>query len=246
MKNFDFINSVFEQFCNELEKRTNILTEDNVRYYWFSEMLKHDNDLNNYTLEHPYKGLLCNSSELQDPHRKELDLLYQNRNVAICFEMKFHRKNTKSDFAHTDAAGSIFNDLQRLKGLKENENKDFQCLFLYVTDDEMDSYFQNTSHQNNEYRIELNRFYNSSQKGNESYSFNKSDVPKTFWEQAFRSFNSQQESIQINLKLLKEKDLTIQNYPISEEKNESEGLTKAAVKFYIRLYEVLKDIHSHS
>lgn len=48
------ISKVFKTFVGEIRKRTNIMTEDNIRYYWFASMLTQDKELNNYTLEYPY------------------------------------------------------------------------------------------------------------------------------------------------------------------------------------------------
>ena len=48
------IQQLFDDFCKELSQRQDIMTEDNIRYYWFAKMLVQDGVLDNYTLEKPY------------------------------------------------------------------------------------------------------------------------------------------------------------------------------------------------
>lgn len=81
-------NKVFTDFCNALSRRTRNLTEDNVRYYWFANMLKQDSELDNYCLEEQYNPNLCQALNLG---HAELDLHYEGGIDNLCFEMKLHR-----------------------------------------------------------------------------------------------------------------------------------------------------------
>ena len=152
------IESVFDTFCAELEKREGIITEDNIRYYCFASMLNEDDQLNHYTLEYPY------SEQCGDLQNEELDMLYQSDDETWCFEMKFHRNGeSESTYAHTDAAGSLFNDLLRLQALKQNAKwKNARYFFLYVTDSEMYNYLtagkECKGGLNKEYRAKLKEF----------------------------------------------------------------------------------------
>lgn len=168
------ITEVFKAFVGELKKRTCLMTEDNVRYYWFASMLLQDNNLNNYTLEHPYNG---------DLKGKELDLLYEDTKTRWCFEMKFHRNPGRSAFPHTDSAGDIFSDINRLPFFyNENPSKNNFLYFLYVTDYAMHQYLSNISSrstENAEYRQELKKFYNARLGDVFSVEYYKKS-PKTF------------------------------------------------------------------
>ena len=170
---------VFNQFCDYLLNRTGIMTEDNIRYYWFASMLRQDKDLNHYTLEKPYQTL----------SGKEMDLSYQDNNDELYFEIKFHRDNGKSDYPHTSAAGEIFDDLQRLKSIKTSIPQS-HCYFLYVTDDIMHNYF--TNNQTNtyvKYRNNLKCFYEAAKNSIINLKFDPVDTPKTFMERASKSFS---------------------------------------------------------
>lgn len=233
------IESVFDTFCAELEKREGIITEDNIRYYWFASMLNEDDQLNHYTLEYPY------SEQCGDLQNEELDMLYQSDDETWCFEMKFHRNGeSESTYAHTDAAGSLFNDLLRLQALKQNAKwKNARYFFLYVTDSEMYNYLtagkECKGGLNKEYRAKLKEFIELDAGQELSIDFrNIEDVPKTFIGSALTSFVKDaslehKDKIQIRRILLNRKQDNIQSQsPSLKEDNES--------KFcYARLYEIL-------
>lgn len=173
------LKKVFSNFCEELQKRTEFTSEDTIRYYWYISMLKNDPNLNNYILEAPY-GTLKN---------KELDLLYSDVTTPeyLAFEIKFHRKNKPSTFAHTDAAGAMFGDILRLQHVSFS-SKNGRRFFLYVTDSEMDKYLRNTS---NLYRKMLNDFYVMSPSHKLSLpSISHTDLPKTFLQNAYASLTT--------------------------------------------------------
>ncbi len=173
------IGKAFKQFCDDLQNRSGIMTEDNIRYYWFATMLRQDKDLNHYTLEEPYQTL----------SGKEMDLHYQDNNDELYFEIKFHRNNGQSDYHHTFAAGEIFDDLQRLKSIKISRPQS-HCYFLYVTDDIMHNYFTNNQKNTNvTYRNNLKCFYDVAKNSNINLKFDPNDTPKTFMERALKSLS---------------------------------------------------------
>lgn len=184
------VSQALQLFCNNLMKRQTLTTEDNVRYYWLQAMLKQDASLNNYTLEYPYVGhnLLCTNIHLQG---KELDLLYEGKDangkdVCFCFEIKFHHCNNKSTLAHTDMAGSLFNDLLRLENISSyKQGFSVRRFLLYVTDDEMDRYLNNNS---NVYRANLQQFY-MGHANTQLPSIVFQNSPKTFYESATKSLS---------------------------------------------------------
>lgn len=191
------ISKVFKTFVREIRKRTNIMTEDNIRYYWFASMLKQDEELNNYILEHPYN----NEPELM---RKELDLLYKGPQVHLCFEMKFHRKSKDTTFPHTNAAGAIFSDINRLPFFQTGDDskaeQEIIRYFLYITDDTMHSYLSNISETKSlsEYREGLQKFYTANI--GESFSIiYPEDTPITFFKKLRRFNNTETSSPKITL-----------------------------------------------
>lgn len=173
------IHHIFEKFCSQINKRKGFMSEDNIRYYWFASMLDQDKELNHYTLEEPYIDL----------PRKELDLLYDGDNEIWCFEMKFHRHDTKSTFAHTMSAGEIFDDLQRLKYFRSASNKRVRRFFLYVSDSEMNEYFVGKNSSSNTYRKEIKKIFEGK---STCISLRKENVPKTFWKEAFKSLPTEE------------------------------------------------------
>lgn len=186
------IDKIFDDFCNLLGKREKIMTEDNIRYYWFTAMYQKDDELNHYTLEEPYDKTIL--------PKKELDLLYADGKEQWAMEMKFHRYSLDSAFAHTDAAGAILNDLNRLQYAPiRKEGGSIRRFFLYVTDDEMDEYFRVEKNiwQNKTFRNQLRRFYTMEENiptiiRFEENTLNKIDkndhFPATFTGKAFDSF----------------------------------------------------------
>lgn len=255
------IDKVFDTFCDKLKKRKELMTEDNVRYYWFVAMRDVEGntfDLNHYTMEFPYDTRAFSKSSLG---RKELDLLYDDGEECICMEIKFHRNpDEKSVYAHPDAAGSLFNDLIRLSIFRPGEayngarnTLDFQKrkvrrLFLYVTDAEMDAYLSWKKEGNN-YREELNLFYNhdADKEWFHPAFYEIDSVTKTFKVTALKSFakftkeednveevwNKQKYPIP-NIKLLKKLDIPSTN-------NQQEQILSPSYRgkaCHVRLYEV--------
>lgn len=182
---------VFIDFVNALACRTILLTEDSVRYSFFACMLKQDPDLNHYTMERPYQSFEdVDMSPLSDG-KKELDMFYafeDSLTDVLCIEFKFHRKSD-STFAHTDAAGSIVNDIHRLQLIQSPNERMFRRLMVYVTDNEMHNYFSKET-KNDKYRQHLKEFYELPQDQSRHFQFDSSIAPKTFMVSASHSFRN--------------------------------------------------------
>ncbi|MBQ0136880.1 MAG: hypothetical protein KBS40_02595 [Bacteroidales bacterium] len=233
------IDKVFKIFCDNLFQRKELMTEDNVRYYWFASMLREDPVLEHYTMEYPYNTKVFEQTKNQA--KKELDFLYINGNESYCMEIKFHRNpDPKATFAHTDAAGSLFNDIIRLslfepgKAFSEQKHTcilppETKRLFLYVTDEEMDKYLENETGftLNQKYREKLKEFYIPNGEAYQSFEFN--DVPKTFKNSALDALDSNKYNLSSipGIKLLKQG--MYENIESESFKNKS---------CHIRLYEV--------
>lgn len=211
---------LFTDFTSELQKRTYYLTEDSVRYIFFACMLKQDDSLDNYILELPYDlstvgtpihihispGLASPSIPKHNP-QQELDMYYHDKanNESWCIEIKFHRNPLKkSAFAHTDAAGRIFNDIKRLQLIQHLPGHTIRRLFVYVTDDEMHNYYNvgSMAYNNKDYRHLLKLFYNSPLNTTQSFSFDKNriPIPHFFLDSANDSFASHVNPLTINVK----------------------------------------------
>lgn len=170
MINLTLLASRFEL---EIKTRLPFLTEDSVRYIFFKCMLNQDNNTNHYVLELPYSmmdgkqtPLFVPSGSIQTSSsvfNQELDLFYDDGNQCICVEFKFHRNPLNNPrYAYTNAAGSIFNDINRL-GLISCNRELFHRIVVYVTDDEMHKYlsFSSGSRINTVYRNGLKTVYNA-------------------------------------------------------------------------------------
>jgi len=203
------INKVFTDFCNALSQRTRPLTEDNIRYYWFANMLRQDSDLNNYCLEEQYNPNLCNTLNLG---HAELDLHYDGGTKVIgstdgtdnlCFEMKLHRF-TGSTLTYTENVGKVLNDLRRLNAITLPGSRK---LFLYVTDGAMEAHLLKATAGINSfptYRSQVSGLFSLSLNQTISLTFSASQVPATFWREAAKSVpvTHPASSFSLNLELL--------------------------------------------
>lgn len=186
------INTVFTDFCSALSQRTKSLTEDNIRYYWFANMLKQDSDLNHYCLEEQYNPNLCKNINLG---HAELDLHYDaSSNVIgsgvgsdnLCFEIKMHRF-TGSTLTYTENVGKVINDFLRLNAISLAGARK---LFLYVTDDMMEAHLlkATTSIKSLQaYRSQVSSLFSIEKNQTKSMTFYNDQVPKTFWSRADQS-----------------------------------------------------------
>ena len=216
------IGVVFNQFCNLLQNRTGIMTEDNIRYYWFVSMLNQDPILNNYTLEQPYSD---NPIQVKILPNEELDLLYGSSAEIFCFEIKLHKEPKQTTLAETSAAGDIFNDIQRLQQIPQSvKGVATRHFFLYVTDDIMHNYFISKGQQNPFFGQQLNDFYNA--RINNPINLNFASAPKSFLNSANNSFKNNPNPITLfNLRLLHYRDFSL-------------GCSSFNGKCHVRLYEI--------
>ena len=225
------INKVFTDFCNALSQRTRPLTEDNIRYYWFANMLRQDSDLNNYCLEEQYNPNLCNTLNLG---HAELDLHYDGGTKVIgstdgtdnlCFEIKMHRF-TGSTLTYTENVGKVINDLRRLGAINLPGSRK---LFLYVTDEVMEAHLLKATAGINSlsaYRSQVSGLFSLAPGQAKSLTFSEFQVPAIFWRRAVQSLPvpGSARSFSLNLALLD--SATIQ-YP-----------SASSPTLHIRLFEV--------
>lgn len=159
------------------------MTEDTVRYLFFLAMLMQDPTVDHYILENPYPASLLPN--------KELDLTYEDNTGIMNFEIKFSRQVRTSQTAHSDVAGSLINDLMRLRLLPSARNgKPTRNFFLYVTDDDMARYLSRTPQLNISYRRELRKFFCMPKSKSTTLSF-PSTSPSTFRISATKSVSAQ-------------------------------------------------------
>lgn len=224
------LKNVFNSFCEELQKRNKITSEDTIRYYWYASMLEKDRELKHYTMEAPY-----NSPSLKKKRtvsKKELDLLYENEIEQWAIEIKFHRNPSKKTYACPDAAGSLIGDIVRLPYFKMKTQKETKRLMLYVTDSEMHEYLGNSSNLSSpSYRLMLKKFYDLELK--KIFSFptklkTNEKRTKTFYYSVYESFNNQPKLFSCqDVRLLAKADFKIQNSCFKDK------------ECHVRLYEVL-------
>lgn len=260
------LQKLMTEFASDLQERKGLLTEDSVRYYVFKAFLTQDSDLNNYTLELPYESISYDKKEnkygvrllegdgLERKNGKldqELDLYHSNYGEPICMEIKFHRHPSSVAFPHPQAAGSLFNDLQRLNLFEAVGCKKIHKLFLYVTDEEMNNYLgkevktkkinlEEEEKNKIEYRKSMNNFY-----APEIREFEFSIVkgaPETFVLSSLKSFAPiiDNENI-IDLEKMRTnvwKDLKL-NLLYKNDGLSCECPSIKGEKIFIRLYEVL-------
>lgn len=247
------LEKVFRDFCDSLQKRTCVTSEDTIRYYWFAAMLQNDADydLNNYSLEYPYllKEDIFSKDHKGNIAKKELDFLYNNGEECYCIEIKFHRNpDPDSTYAHPDAAGSLFNDLIRLSVFqpgkayeRSNEKvvmlpKTTRRFLLYVTDDEMNQYFTDNSRSQqcyiDGYRQPLRDFYKLNEGDIWTPSF-KEPIPETFKKSTLFSMADNLTLSKIpNIRLVCSCD------DLNVDSNSIKGESKNR-HCYVRLYEVV-------
>lgn len=216
------LNQLFFDFCRELGVRKHLLTEDNIRYYWFAQMLKQDQVLDHYCLEAPYSTWIPQNQAMQ---RKQLDLYYNDGNKDVHFvEMKFYRKVKGSSLTMTEDAGKLINDMYRLNTIPSSLGR---RLFLFVTDDCMENYLclntRTSNFGNLPFRLHLKEILTLQQDQTIDVSFeNKPDTPATFVKRAKLEVNL---STKLKVKMLEHKDNL---------------KTASVLNLHIRLYEIMK------
>lgn len=247
------LEKVFRDFCDSLQKRTCVTSEDTIRYYWFAAMLENDADydLKNYSLEYPYflKDDIFSKDQKGNIAKKELDFLYNNGEECYCIEIKFHRNpDPNSTYAHPDAAGSLFNDLIRLSVFQpgkayERSSEELMVLpeatrrfLLYVTDDEMNQYFTDNSRSQHcyldGYRQPLRDFYKLKEGDIWIPSF-KEPIPETFKKSTLFSMADN-----LTLSKIPNVRLVCSCDDLNVDSNSIKGESKNR-HCYVRLYEVV-------
>lgn len=216
------LNQLFNDLSADLQRRTVLMTEDTVRYYFYNCMLRQDKKINHYVLELPYQELLANPTRYcaQIPSttslirnskgslEQELDIYYEDPSIdSMCIELKFHRNAPHSSYAHTSAAGDLFNDLQRLQQIKPVKTI-CKRLLVYVTDDVMGNYLSGFSGSGKSGGIknpiagaELKKFYNNPTGVFQINIAHPTAAPNTFFTSSSKSFTSKS-SISIGLNMV--------------------------------------------
>lgn len=235
---------LFSDFLSKLLGRERLLTEDSVRYLFFSSMQAQDDNLNHYILELPYHEIETNPSYhlfinsgtnlLRDKNHhllQLLDLYYTNEDVVICVEFKFHRKGkicTSRD--RTSSAGKLFNDLRRLNEILPCIGVDLKRYLVYVTDDEMHNYFSGSIKRNTSYVKMLNEFYYANLEFPKSA--NQIIVPASFWKSANSSFNKNKSSTHKDLSF----EIAIRKvFDLDAPSN----CTSVSGSYHIKIYEIV-------
>lgn len=237
-------NLLFTDFSAKLLRRGHLLTEDSIRYLFFSSMLAQDGDFNHYILELPYHEIenpssypvfINNGTKLRRDKKNNLsqllDLYYTDKEVVICTEFKFHRKGkicTSRD--RTSSAGKLFNDLRRLNEILPCIGVDLKRYLVYVTDDEMHNYFSGSIKSNTSYVKMLNEFYYANLEFPKSA--NQIIVPASFWKSANSSFNKNKSSTHKDLSF----EIAIRKvFDLDAPSN----CTSVSGSYHIKIYEIV-------
>lgn len=128
------MDEIFNYFTEEIGQRLGSVftTEDSVRYTFFHALTsKSKVQPNDVILEFPHP--LIRNAQIDTYIPSGLD-------VKIAMEFKYDRR-TEATAPRSQKAGKVLNDIYRLSLI----NKEFaeKRLFIYLTDDEMASYFRN-------------------------------------------------------------------------------------------------------
>ena len=134
--------TIFSQFANLLDVRFRkeiYTSEDAIRYTMFASMLHQSIPPDSLSFEHPHPTL----------HGKKIDTWLQiDDKKPIAIEFKYDRVIPSGrNQPRTQKAGSVFHDLYRL--LLVNTSIGATCYFVYVTTEEMATYFANPSNGHN-------------------------------------------------------------------------------------------------
>lgn len=148
----------FESLLEERFKIDKNISEDTIRYLFFSSLiLSNSAKPNDIFLEYPHPQI--------DKAKIDTYINFKNEKPNWIIEFKFDREiPSKKNSPRTMKAGKLFNDLYRLKTCNINENSRY--FFIYVTDPEMFYYLNN---ENNglksffnlqvERNLHINNFY---------------------------------------------------------------------------------------
>jgi hypothetical protein len=144
------INGVFKRFDTLLGERLSkkiVTTEDSIRYLFFYCLsVVGEINPNEVVLEYPYSSI----------PRAKLDtlILPDSTRDGIAFEFKYDRKNLSGrNKPRSMQAGAVFNDIYRLYMFNAVDSDKY---LVYVTDDEMNRYYNNWKNGvDNFYRLKM-------------------------------------------------------------------------------------------
>ncbi len=132
------MDKIFADFSELLSTRLGAdtkTTEDSVRYTFFASLLKNCIEPHNVILESPHPSI---ARAMVDTwiHRGN------ERDVAIEFKYDRDPPGGKNQ-PKTQKAGKAFHDLARLSKIAEDNRA--ECYFVYLTTEQMATYFRNSS-----------------------------------------------------------------------------------------------------
>lgn len=171
----------FESLLEERFKVDKYISEDTIRYLFFSSaILTGVAKPNDIFLEYPHPQI--------EKAKIDTYINFKNEKQDWVIEFKFDREiPSKKNSPRTMKAGKLFNDLYRLKTCNIDDNSRY--FFIYVTDPEMFYYFNNESNGlKSFFNLEINKNLHIS----EDYL---SDKSKTFDEQFPKNFSCNIQSI---------------------------------------------------
>ena len=173
----DPMHAIFADFAKLLETRFTVgvlTTEDSVRYTLFASVLHNNISPDAVIPEFPHPAI----------PRAQIDTWMPDfHGIAVAIEFKFDREPPRGkNQPKTQKAGSAFEDLRRL--LLVSRSTDAVCYFVYVTTEEMNVYFKNSTNGHEELyellpgnSIDIRKIYFS-------------DKPKTFMEKLQEEFEA--------------------------------------------------------
>lgn len=171
----------FESLLEERFKTDKNMSEDTIRYLFFSSLiLSNSAKPNDVFLEYPHPQI--------EKAKIDTYVTFKNEKQDWIIEFKFDRKIPgKKNSPRTMKAGKLFNDLYRLKTCDIDEGSRY--FFIYVTDTEMFYYLNNEANGLKGFiNLEINKFL----KIDESYLIGKR---KTFDEQIPDNFSCTVQSV---------------------------------------------------
>jgi len=140
------IEEAFREFAKLLEDRFHkgtFTTEDSIRYTFFY-------CLSNYGNLHPSEIILEYPHPSISNAKVDTYIPPKNNRFGLVFEFKFDRAIPSAKTApRPQKAGKIFMDIMRLTLFPSHDK--IRRYFVYVTDEEMASYFQNKHNQLNDF-----------------------------------------------------------------------------------------------
>lgn len=164
----------FESLLEERFKIDKNISEDTIRYLFFSSLiLSNSAKPNDIFLEYPHPQI--------EKAKIDTYINFKNEKPNWVIEFKFDRKiPSQKSSPKTMKAGKFFKDLYRLKTFNMNDNSRY--FFIYVTDPEMFYYFNNESNGlKSFFNLEINKTFYMSENYLDGKSTTFTDMfPKNF------------------------------------------------------------------